>query len=125
VCKGRGPKHPVEAHEEWEYQEAIDPLFGGQCTQFLVKLVALCPLCHQVKHMGFAAMNGQADSAMKHLAAVNGWSTAQVEKHVDAAFREWERRSRLRWSLDIHRLHGYLPASEAHAAMLAAAKGRT
>lgn len=45
ICSGVGPKHPVECHETWEYDEK-------QGIQKLIGLIALCPSCHEVKHVG-------------------------------------------------------------------------
>ncbi len=45
ICGGVGPKHPVEAHEIWQYDDKL-------LTQTLVGMVGLCPSCHQVKHIG-------------------------------------------------------------------------
>src|SRR6266487_2075486 len=50
ICGGRGPEHPVECHEVWRYDDRTR-------VQLLVRMIALCPVCHQVKHIGLA--NGQ------------------------------------------------------------------
>ena len=69
--------------------------------QKLVKLVALCPSCHEVKHMGLAGIRGRAGAAMAHLAKVNDWSMADARLYVEKVFEVWEQRSRHQWTLDI------------------------
>lgn len=95
VCGGRGERWPVEAHEEFEYE-------GG--VQRLLRLVALCPMCHKVKHFGLARVNGEQEQAGQHLMRVNGWTRRQAHDHVQQAFAVWEERSRQSWTLDLEHL---------------------
>ncbi len=41
-------------------------------VQYLDNLVALCPNCHRVKHMGLAGVHGVRGRAMVHMSRVNG-----------------------------------------------------
>lgn len=100
VCGGRGRRWPVECHEMWMYDDE-------RHIQKLVKLVALCPSCHEVKHMGLAGIRGRAGAAMAHLAKVNNWSMSDAQHYVDAAFETWHRRSRHQWTLDISYLNRF------------------
>ena len=100
VCGGRGPAHPVECHEQWSYDDAA-------LVQRLVRMVALCPACHQVKHLGRAHAIGRGDQARAHLASVNGWDRAATDAYVDAVFAQWERRSTHDWQLDLEALTAY------------------
>jgi hypothetical protein len=100
VCGGRGPRHPVECHEVWEYDEAAG-------VQRLTRMTALCPACHEVKHIGLAGIRGRADIARAHLAEVNGWSAETAEQYVEEAFATWQARSTRAWSLDISGLVAY------------------
>jgi hypothetical protein len=94
ICGGKGKKWPVEAHEVWEYND---------CTyvQKLVRTIALCPACHGVKHIGFAAANGRYNKALRHLMKVNKWSAPIAVTYIDHAFEEHGRRSAHNWTLDI------------------------
>jgi len=92
ICGGRGPKHPVECHEIWEYDLP---------TQTLVGLIALCPDCHEVKHIGLAQKNGRLRQATQHLAKVNNWSVIMAELYVKEAFKLWEKRSNYCWEAKI------------------------
>lgn len=96
ICGGKGPKWPVECHEKWQYR-----IRKGVKTQILRGLIALCPSCHAVKHMGRSIVVGEGDNAMVHLAAVNDWTEEQVEHYLNLVFDIWERRSRYEWNLDL------------------------
>src|SRR5581483_3780994 len=77
----------------WEYDDA-------RAVQRLVRLTALCPACHEVKHFGLANKRGRGERAIAHLARVNGWSVSDAEAYVEAAFEQWASRSRHEWTLD-------------------------
>jgi hypothetical protein len=94
VCGQRGTAHPVECHEVWEYDDE-------RLVQRLVGLVALCPACHEAKHMGYASSVGRGGQARAHLARVNGWSMDDVELYLEMQFEQWSRRSQHEWSLDL------------------------
>lgn len=94
VCGGAGSKHPVECHELWEFN-------ADTHVQKLTGLIALCPACHEVKHIGFAEQRGRLDNAAAHLMRVNGWNETQAVDYIAQAFMLWERRSSLTWQVDI------------------------
>lgn len=94
ICGGVGRQHPVECHEIWDYDDQ-------QHIQTLVGLIALCPACHECKHMGFAQINDRGEIALQHLAKVNKWSLEQAEKYVFECFNIWQKRSQFKWKLDI------------------------
>ena len=94
ICGGRGPKWPVECHEIWEYDDTMH-------RQTLLGLTALCPSCHEVKHIGLANVRGRGHIAAKHLAAVNGWTQPQADTYIAEQFAVWEGRSRFEWTLDL------------------------
>jgi 5-methylcytosine-specific restriction endonuclease McrA len=101
LCGGRGPAHPVECHEVWAYDDRT-------WTQRLVRLRALCPDCHEVKHYGYASTHGRGPHALAHLARVNGWTLEQAAEHVDDVWAVWEVRSLHSWRLDLVGLGHYL-----------------
>jgi 5-methylcytosine-specific restriction endonuclease McrA len=94
VCGEKGPKHPVECHEIFHYDDEKQ-------IQTLTGLVALCPNCHACKHIGLAQIRGNYDKARKHLAKVNKWSIEQAEKYIQEQFVLWSARSEYQWELDI------------------------
>lgn len=94
VCGGKGNKHPVECHEIWHYDDK-------EHIQKLLGLIALCPSCHEVKHLGFATVQGRDEIAKQHLAKVNGWTEIQVDKYVTKQFEKWRERSKHQWKLNL------------------------
>lgn len=98
VCEGsgleQGYRWPVECHEVWSYDEATR-------VQKLVRLISLCPKCHQVKHFGLAQIKGQGAAALRHLMEVNSWTKAEAEAHVRQAFAVWQQRSKIQWRLNL------------------------
>ena len=97
VCGGVGPRYPSEAHEIWHYDDA-------RGIQTLVDIIPLCPLCHQVKHLGRTrkfATERQWARVIKHFQTVIGWPDWKVEKAVKLAFQIWELRSQQEWKLDV------------------------
>jgi hypothetical protein len=100
ICGGRGERWPVECHEVFAYDDE-------QHVQRLARLVALCPACHEVKHIGLAGVRGHRARAVSHLARVNGWSNADAELYLEACFEQWLRRSNHEWTLDLSLLEQF------------------
>jgi len=95
ICAGRGRRWPVECHEVWLYDDRTH-------TQTLVRLIALCPMCHKVKHIGLASVNGEFEEVRTHLMKVNQWpQQSTAEAYIARAFEIFEERSRHEWTLDI------------------------
>mmetsp|Transcript_4520 Transcript_4520/g.28725 ORF Transcript_4520/g.28725 Transcript_4520/m.28725 type:complete len:291 (+) Transcript_4520:80-952(+) len=94
VCGGKGAKWPVECHEKWEYDPAHH-------VQKLVGLIALCPRCHQVKHLGRTMAVGQLDDAIEHLQKVNGIGRELSNAYIREVFGIWKARSAHEWKLDL------------------------
>jgi hypothetical protein len=101
ICGGKGDKHPVECHEVWDYDDK-------QRVQTLKGLTALCPACHECKHIGYANIQGRGEITAAHIAKVNDWSPAQAEIYIDKCFEIWQSRSLVEWTLDISYLESIL-----------------
>ena len=97
ICGGKGEKHPVECHEVWEYD-----LKTG--VQKLGGLVALCPACHECKHVGLAEVNGRIEAVIGHMGRVNGMDKKEVGVIIAEAARVWRERSERGWKLDLSHL---------------------
>lgn len=94
ICGGVGRRHPVECHEVWDYDEKT-------AIQRLKKVEAICPACHEVKHIGLAQIKGRYKQALAHMCKVNGIAEAQAVKIVLGAKEQWCRRSGMRWQCDM------------------------
>lgn len=100
ICGGVGPKHPVECHEVWEYDEESG-------VQKLVGLIALCPSCHKTKHYGFARISGKEKEIKEHFIKVNNITNKVADEYINNAFLEWEKRNKIKWILDVSILDLY------------------
>lgn len=100
ICGGKGRKHPVEAHEVWSYDDS-------QQIQTLVRLIALCPSCHECKHIGRALSVGNGPQAVQHFAKVNSFTLKEAELRVLGELKLWKQRSQHPWTLDLTWLDSY------------------
>lgn len=94
ICGGQGRKWPVECHEIWDYND-------DEHIQTLVGLIALCPACHECKHIGRAMRLGNGARALAHLANVNQWSLENTQQYLEVVLELWSIRSTYEWKLDI------------------------
>ncbi len=94
ICGGIGKRYPVECHEVWEYDD-------DKHVQKLLRLISLCPSCHEVKHIGLAGVRGRGEIAKEHLAKTNGWSKQKTDKYVIEQFDIWKIRSSYTWEIDL------------------------
>ncbi len=100
ICGGKGLTHPVECHEIFEFDDQ-------KLIQKLTKLVALCPDCHMVKHIGLAEVNGNLKKATKHFMKVNKTSKSETDLYIKNCFLQWQERSSKIWKLDLSHLSLY------------------
>ena len=84
----------LDAHERWEYNEQTK-------VQKLVRLVALCELCHTTTHIGLAQIQGKEKIAKKHLSSVRKFTEDECENHIQDAVKIWHERNEIDWSLDL------------------------
>lgn len=100
VGKNQGVNHNVECHEIWEYNDQT-------LDQKLIGLIALCPLCHKVKHAGLAQIKGEEEVVINQLMKVNNMTRQEACDYIDISFDIWKRRSKYEWKLDITMLKRY------------------
>jgi len=93
VCDICGAEGRLNCHEVWTYDD------GKDCfLQKLAGLIALCNLCHHVKHFDLAenlAAQGRLDLdvVVEHFKKVNNVGQEEFESHRLEAFRIWQERS--------------------------------
>jgi hypothetical protein len=90
-------KVQLNCHERWAYDDT-------RHIQTLLGFIALCAMCHHVKHIGLAgvlASQGKLDfeEVIRHFLRVNGCDRATFKAHYDEAFRVWDERSRWAWEV--------------------------
>jgi len=93
-CEACGSRSNLEAHERWSYDIETS-------TQKLMRIIALCKLCHTVTHFGLAQLRGKGEEALKHLVKVNNLTYEGAVKHVKKAFELWGIRNKTDWKLDL------------------------
>lgn len=91
ICGDVGKKHPVECHEVWKYKGS---------KQKLVALEALCPMCHQTKHIGRAIQSEHFKRIFKHFKKVNKITSEHAEVKIKKAFYKNSQRTE-RYKLNI------------------------
>jgi len=93
--KQQGRKHNVECHEIWAYNDS-------ERLQTLAGLQALCPLCHQCKHIGRSLSVGAGRPTVSHLATTNGMTLQETEDYINESLVEHTLRSHGdAWVLDL------------------------
>lgn len=95
LCGGKGHRHPVECHEEWQLNEK-------ERTLTLVGFISLCPKCHMVQHAGFHFSQGRGNTVLNHLRLVNGITLVEAQKIIQKAHEDWAKREKLgEWTVII------------------------
>lgn len=96
ICGGRGKgDHAVECHEHF----ALTSRHGGKQSYALTRLLALCPDCHAVKHIGRSLTqraNRGLPRLLKHIARVNDSSIQEAEQLIRRAVKRWEQTAHVR-----------------------------
>ncbi len=98
-CGICGSEERLNCHEIWEYNDQNH-------VQKLAGFIALCNLCHHVKHIGLAgilANEGKLDYefVVEHFMRVNGCSRGTFEEHKSSAFAQWRQRCQSQWKVDL------------------------
>lgn len=94
ICGGKGDKHPVEAHERWDYNKETK-------IQTLLNIEALCPKCHMVTHIGLAEISNKMLEATEHLKKVNNWSDEEVFYELKRASLYWKELNEINWNVNV------------------------
>lgn len=85
----------LEAHERWSYNEEL-------AIQKLEDVLAVCPKCHAVIHIGRTQLKGDEKAACEHFMRVNGVSYAEYRRALGAANTAHIRRNKIpEWALDL------------------------
>lgn len=93
----------LDAHEEWTFQNG---------KQKLKNIRAVCVKCHRVIHLGRTIHAGFEKEAKRWFCQVNRCSKKEYRKARDKAFRKWNKRSGMRWKLDISNLERILESKK-------------
>lgn len=94
-CSICGSVGTLYCHERWLYDDE-------KHIQKLGGFVALCKLCHMVKHIGYAGLFFEDyGGVIRHFCSVNGCRYEDFMLARAIAFDVWEERSRFDWVQDL------------------------
>ncbi|ASV44250.1 hypothetical protein PBI_SCTP2_235 [Salicola phage SCTP-2] len=102
ICNGKGNKHPVECHEVWEYDDINH-------IQTFIRPIALCPLCHQAKHLGLQLKLGRFDQTVRHIKKLNRMTDQEIDSYVMKCFQQHNQRSKHNWTVDMSAIKEQFP----------------
>ena len=100
-CAICGAEGRLEAPEVWEYDDE-------RHIQRLADIIAVCPACHAVIHIGRTSLLGREAEAQEHFKKVNGATQSEYHKALGEANRIHAERSRHEWLTDISALAKFL-----------------
>jgi hypothetical protein len=100
-CGICGAEGKLECHEIWEYDDENH-------IQILKGFIALCPLCHRVKHFGRTSVlaaqgeitDEEYEEVVQHFMKVNRCDREAFKQHVREALEQWKQRSEHRWEVN-------------------------
>ena len=98
-CGVCGASGRLNCHEVWAYDDKM-------WVQTLVGFIALCDLCHHVKHIGLAKVLADAgrldwDSVVSHFCSVNGCDLGGFCVYEVGVWDVWRKRSKHDWTVDL------------------------
>ncbi len=100
-CSICGAEGRLEAHEVWNYDDE-------KHIQSLADIIAVCPACHEVIHIGRTSLLGREAEAQAHFMKVNGATQSEYHAALGEANRIHAERSRHEWLTDISKLKLFL-----------------
>ena len=92
-CCGAKRFKYLEAHERWIFDFETK-------TQKLIRIIALCRLCHQATHYGHSKVTKEISKINTHLMKVRGINEEELKLHIKEAFEIWEKRNTVKWIID-------------------------
>mgnify|MGYP005868558223 CR=1 FL=1 len=96
-CSICGAQGRLEAHEVWSYDDE-------KKIQKLENIIAVCPSCHEVIHIGRTCLIGNGARAQAHFMKVNGATESEYHAELGKANKIHAERSRFEWLTDISKL---------------------
>lgn len=91
-----------DCHELWSFDLSAD----RTPTQKLVRMVALCPSCHDTQHLSNLRARNKTSRAIHHLMVINGWTRQHALDDIERAEVRSADVSTCDWDLDLSVLTG-------------------
>lgn len=92
-CCGAKRSKYLEAHERWIFDYETQ-------TQKLIRIIALCRLCHQATHYGHSKVTKEISKINAHIMKVRGINENELKDHINEAYEIWEKRNKYKWNID-------------------------
>jgi hypothetical protein len=93
-CCGKKRFKYLDAHERWEFNEETK-------TQKLIRIIALCKLCHAATHYGHSKRTKNIDKINIHIKKINNFSDEELQNHINESYKIWKERNKIKWELDL------------------------
>lgn len=93
-CCGVKRSKYLEAHERWIYDIETK-------TQKLIRIIALCKLCHQATHYGHSKIKKDITKINEHIKKVRKINDEELKKHIKEAYEIWKERNKIEWIIDL------------------------
>ena len=84
----------LHLHELWHFDDI-------ELIQKLIGCRAICEDCHSAIHFGRSQAVGLEKQTLAYIQKINEWSEEDATNHVNSSFKEWIRRDRLHYKLDL------------------------
>jgi hypothetical protein len=92
-CCGKKKMKYLDAHERWEFNEETQ-------TQKLVRIIALCKLCHSATHYGHSKRTKNIEKINNHIKKINNYNDEELQEHINSSYSLWKERNKIKWNLD-------------------------
>ena len=92
-CCGKKRMKYLDAHERWEFDEEKQ-------IQKLVRIIALCKLCHSATHYGHSRRTKNIEKINSHIKKINNYNDDELKTHIDNSYKIWKERNKIKWKLD-------------------------
>ena len=92
-CCNKKKNRYLEAHERWLFDETTQ-------TQKLIRIIALCKLCHSATHYGHSKRTKNMDKINMHIKKINNYNDEELKNHIKESYDIWKSRNNIKWNLD-------------------------
>jgi CRISPR/Cas system-associated protein Cas10 (large subunit of type III CRISPR-Cas system) len=93
-CCGVKRSKYLEAHERWIYDYETN-------TQKLIRIIALCKLCHQATHYGHSKIKKDITKINEHIKKVRKINDEELKEHINKSYEIWKERNKIKWIIDL------------------------
>ena len=101
-CQACGREGRLHCHEVWHYAEQTN-------RQWLAGFLALCPDCHDAKHITTVYNDAQRARLLRHFLAVNGLTPSEGESCLRAALDRQRWLDQRHWVVDYGAYNASVP----------------